>query len=117
MTAGHDTRSSPAKKEGWWRICKGSCDLHMTCWVQKNVQRDKEGNGESPKGCSSSAGERQESAGKGDRDRGGKKCLSMLEGCSEAGYCSIGETSGALGRSKEIAESFLLLARQFLMVT
>lgn len=86
----------------------------MTCWVQKNVQRDKEGNGESPKGCScsagdgespkgcsSSAGERQESVGKGYGDRGGKKCSSMLEGFSEAGYCSIGETSGTLGRSKK----------------
>lgn len=41
----------------------------------------------------------------------------VTEGCSEAGYCSIGETSGALGRPKETAESFPLLARQSLMVT
>lgn len=41
----HDTLASPAEEEGRWRICKGSCDLHMTCWVQKNVQRDKEGKG------------------------------------------------------------------------
>lgn len=34
----------------WWRIRNSGCDLHMPCWVQKSVQRDKEGNGESPKG-------------------------------------------------------------------